>query len=264
MMNNVPVEVQAFLHMYVSELKSTLPHDQVIGVYVYGSTALGAFHLETSDIDFVTVTKEELKKDEEENICALHKRLCEHGLGKRMDGMYIPLAHVGQKNEEMAAYQYCADGKIHKGYWDVNAVTWWTLKHHGITVTGRDVSQLSLQVGWNDVVETMKYNIEQYWSKKAASPYLFFTDEWVESAVVTMGRILYTLENGGIVSKDAGLTYMMKSSPKWEPLLQEVKRIRTGKGERVMTRWSRMKMTRQYLLEGIEVCTNKWLLQDSR
>lgn len=264
MMNNVPVDVQAFLHTYVNELKSTLPHEQVIGVYVYGSVALDAFHLETSDIDFVTVTKEELKKEEEDNLCELHKRLCEHELGKRMDGMYIPLAHVGKKNEEMPAYTYCADGKAHKGYWDVNAVTWWTLKHHGITVTGRDVSQLPLQVDWNDVVETMKYNVEQYWSNKAARPYLFLVDEWVESAVVTIGRILYTLDNGGIVSKDAGLEYMMKSSSKWEVLLQEVARIRSGKGEQAMTRWSRMKMTRQYLLEGIEACKKKWMLQNSR
>lgn len=257
-MKRVPTEVQMFLNMYVNELYNTLSHEQIVGVYVYGSIALGAFCAETSDIDFVVVTKGHLTEEEEMNLCALHKKVCKDKFGKRMDGMYIPFVYLGKNNEEMLPYVYCADGKIHKGHWDVNAVTWWTLKHHGITVIGQEARELALQIDWNDVVETMKYNIEQYWSKKATHPYLFFMEEWVESAVVTIGRILYTLEHEEIVSKDEGLAYMMKSTKGWEPILQEVQRIRQGKGKRSMSRWSRMRMTRRYMLAGIEVCKVKW------
>lgn len=258
-MEKIPTEVDLFLKRYVNELQNVLSGDQLVGVYLYGSIALGAFYAETSDIDFVAVTKEELTAEEEMNLRELHKKLCADKFGKRIDGMYIPLVYLGKNNEEMPPYVYCANGKVHKGHWDVNAVTWWTLKHHGITVTGRSARELPLQVDWNDVVETMKYNIEQYWSRKAARPYLFFMEEWVESAVVTIGRILYTLEHEGIVSKDEGLAYMMKAAKGWEPLLQEVQRIRHGKSKRSMSRWSRMRMTRRYLLDGIEVCKVKWV-----
>ena len=51
-----------------------------------------------------------------------------------------------------------------------------------------------------------KYNEIQrrtfVWLEKAKRPYLFFIEEWVESAVVTMGRILYTFRHKTIVSKD--------------------------------------------------------------
>lgn len=254
---DLPEEVKSLMEQYVNGLQDIFSNEKIIGVYVYGSIALGAFHIETSDIDFVTVTKEPINEAEKIRIMELHKALNKSTLGKRMDGMYIPLVHLGKRNEEMPPYVYCADGKIHNGHWDVNAVTWWMLKHHGITVTGKGARELSLQVEWRDVIETMKYNVEQYWSQKAAHPYLFFSDEWVESAVVTIGRIVYTLENRTIVSKDAGLVYMKKSSKEWEPLLQEVQRIRDGKGKRSMSRWSRMKLTRRYVLDGIAVCKQK-------
>ena len=45
--------------------------------------------------------------------------------------------------------------------------------------------------------------------------------------VVTMGRILYTLDHKTIVSKDRGLQYILERSAKeWEPLLKEVERMR--------------------------------------
>ena len=65
---------------------------------------------------------------EKQRLVELHKKLSDNTLGKRMDGMYIPLADLGKYNDEMNEYVYCADGKANVGHWDINAVTWWTLK----------------------------------------------------------------------------------------------------------------------------------------
>ena len=91
-----------------------------------------------------------------------------------MDGMYIPLADLGKYNDEMNEYVYCADGKANIGHWDINAVTWWTLKNQGITVTGKEAEDLSFQIRWDDVVNTMKYNVERYWSEKRSSRIYFY------------------------------------------------------------------------------------------
>ncbi|WJE52338.1 DUF4111 domain-containing protein [Bacillus cereus] len=256
----LPGEVKSLMEQYVTGLQDIFVNEKLIGVYVYGSIALGAFHLETSDVDFVTVTREAVSEAQKLQISELHKKLSKTTLGKRMDGMYIPFADLGKFNEEMQQYVYCADGKINIGHWDVNAVTWWTLKHRGITITGKEASELPFEVPWSEVVETMKYNVKQYWSEKVSRPYLFLIEEWVESAVVTMGRILYTLEQKTIVSKDEGLQYMLKSSnDKWKPLLQEVERIRHNKGaKRTISIWKRANMTKKYLLSGIEECRKKW------
>lgn len=255
----IPEEVKFFLDQYVNELQEVISNEKLVGVYVYGSLALAAFHPESSDIDFVTVTKEAVSEAEKVKIRELHKRLCTHDLGKRMDGMYVPLAHVGKQNHEMSPYLYCSEGKINEGHWDINSVTWWTIKNYGITVLGQTADELPYVVTWDDVVSTMKYNVEQYWSEKVKRPYLFLSTEWVEFAVVTMGRIMCTLEMERIVSKDEGLQYMMNSCKEWEQLLQEVYWIRQNEGLKPsLSRWRRAQMTKQYLLFSVKQCRGKW------
>lgn len=256
----LPEEVKQLMERYTVELKEIFLDEKIVGVYIYGSIALGAFHAETSDVDFITVISDSVNEAEKQQLVELHKKLSKSTLGKRMDGMYIPLADLGKYNHEINEYVYCADGKADIGHWDINAVTWWTLKNQGITVSGKEVEDLSFQIKWDDVVNTMKYNVEHYWFEKAKRPYLFFIEEWVESAVVTMGRILYTLEHKTIVSKDRGLQYMLELySYKWDPLLREVERMRQNpKEKRIISRWRRADMTKQYLLYVIEECRGKW------
>ncbi|MFL0492179.1 nucleotidyltransferase [Bacillus sp. AFS054943] len=256
----LPEEVKKLMGQYIAELKEIFLDEKIVGVYVYGSIALGAFHIETSDVDFVTVISDSVNEAEKQQLVELHKKLSSSTLGKRMDGMYIPLADLGKYNDAMNEYVYCAEGKAAIGYWDINAVTWWTLKNEGITVMGKEAGDLPFQIKWDDVVQTMKYNVEHYWSEKAKRPYLFFIEEWVESAVVTMGRILYTLDHKTIVSKDRGLQYLLERSAKeWEPLLKEVERMRRSPMEKKkLSVWRRADMTKRYLLSLIEECREKW------
>ncbi|WP_080013107.1 nucleotidyltransferase domain-containing protein [Bacillus cereus] len=256
----LPEEVKQLMGQYIAELKEIFLDEKIVGVYVYGSIALGAFHIETSDVDFVTVISDSVNEAEKQQLVELHKKLKSSTLGKRMDGMYIPLADLGKYNDEMNEYVYCAEGKAGIGYWDINAVTWWTLKNEGITVTGKEAENLPFQIQWDDVVNTMKYNVEHYWIEKAKRPHLFFIEEWVESAVVTMGRILYTLDHKTIVSKDRGFQYLLERSAKeWEPLLKEVERMRHNpKEKRMLSIWRRADMTKRYLFHLIETCREKW------
>ncbi|PGZ09861.1 nucleotidyltransferase [Bacillus cereus] len=256
----LPAEVKQLMGQYIAELKEIFLDEKIVGVYIYGSIALGAFHIETSDVDFVTVISDSVNEAEKQQLVELHKKLSSSTLGKRMDGMYIPLADLGKYNDEMNEYVYCAEGKADIGYWDINAVTWWTLKNQGITVIGKEAEDLPFQIKWDDVVNTMKYNVEHYWSEKVNRPYLFFIEEWVESAVVTMGRILYTLDHKTIVSKDRGLQYLLERSVKeWESLLKEVERMRHNpKGKKKLSIWRRADMTKRYLLHLIEICREKW------
>jgi predicted nucleotidyltransferase len=256
----LPAEVKQLMEQYIVGLKEIFLGEKIVGVYIYGSIALGAFHIETSDVDFVTVISDSVNKAEKQQIIELHKKLRKSTLGKRMDGMYITLADLGKYNHEINEYVYCAEGKADSGYWDINAVTWWTLKNQGITVIGKEAEDLPFQIKWDDVVNTMKYNVEHYWLEKAKRPYLFFIEEWIESAVVTMGRILYTLDHETIVSKDRGLQYMLELySHKWEPLLREVERMRhSPKEKRKLSSWRRADMTKRYLLSVIEECRRKW------
>src|SRR5688572_22602022 len=49
--------------------------DQLIGMYVGGSLATGAFDPQTSDIDFLVVTRDEIDEKHERALQAAHARL---------------------------------------------------------------------------------------------------------------------------------------------------------------------------------------------
>ena len=62
--------------------------EKIVGVYIYGSIALGAFHAETSDVDFVTVISDPVNEAEKQQLVELHKKLSGSTLGKK-NGWYV-------------------------------------------------------------------------------------------------------------------------------------------------------------------------------
>ncbi|MGQ0513017.1 nucleotidyltransferase domain-containing protein, partial [Bacillus sp. D-CC] len=104
----LPKEVEQLMEQYIVGLKEIFLDEKIVGVYIYGSIALGAFHAETSDVDFVTVISDPVNEAEKQQLVELHKKLSGSTLGKRMDGMYIPLADLGKYNDEMNEYVYSA------------------------------------------------------------------------------------------------------------------------------------------------------------
>ena len=64
----LPTEVQQLMERYTVELKRNFLDEKIVGVYIYGSIALGAFHKETSDVDFVTVINDSVNEAENSSL----------------------------------------------------------------------------------------------------------------------------------------------------------------------------------------------------
>ncbi|ADK15516.1 MULTISPECIES: aminoglycoside adenylyltransferase domain-containing protein [Clostridium] len=128
--------------------------------------------------------------------------------------MYLTKNKVGKPNSEIEPYLYFCDEKFNSyGYYDINYVTWWTLKYNGIPINSPNVSSLNINVQWNNIVETMNYNLNSYWKKKLCEKNIFLSDEWIEFAVLTLCRILYTLDNKSIATKIESAKYTIMSIP---------------------------------------------------
>ena len=256
MHDRIPPSIHPLLLQYAELLQTELP-DAFHSVHLYGSIALGAYDDQKSDIDFVTTINRSLTADELSRLKNVHRRLLRSSpLAKRMDGMYIRLEDVGKVNGELQPYPCCASGTFKpSAYWDMNHITWWTLKHHAIPVAGRELQPL-IRTDWRDVSDTLKYNIEDYWAQKAKKRLYFLLDEWVESAVLTLCRIEYTLQEQHIISKAGAGEYALAALPaQWHPLVNEALRIRTGSGTAAFSsRWGRAKTTQQFLMERIRFC----------
>jgi len=77
-------EVEPLLEAFASGVEGVLA-DDLVGVYIHGSLALGGFDPRNSDVDFLVATRDVLEPDTVARLAALHR-----ALGEQLDGSYVP------------------------------------------------------------------------------------------------------------------------------------------------------------------------------
>lgn len=264
MKQTLPQEVHKLMQVFLHLLNTYLTKDLIEGVYIYGSTAIGAFEQEKSDIDFIVLLKRTANKKEIEILDDIHVQLTNENLGARIDGMYILKADIGKTNSVLAPYPYYSDGSLEVGHWDINHITWWVLKEYGSVLQGTPIIELGIATKWEDVFNTLKYNINEYWYSKAKEIRGSVSDEMVEFATTTICRILYSLDKKEIISKKIALENGIDTLPeRWKPLLMEGLRIRSSRQTESLfnTESLRAEACRHFVLYAHELCNDKYFLE---
>ncbi|MBY6037491.1 nucleotidyltransferase domain-containing protein [Fictibacillus nanhaiensis] len=225
----LPEDVEEFLEIYKELLLEVLPSERIKGIYVYGSLALGAFDPNSSDLDFVTVINGRIGKKTEDLLNLVHLRCNAHQFGPRLDGCYITPGQVGMVYPDLEEYPFFTEGKMHRGFHDLNDLTWWMLKTKGITVYGEPFSVLPLEVRWTDAEKTMNEYLNTYWNEKVERDMCFFYDDWIEFGVVMLCRILLSFTYKNIFSKKEAIAKAKPLVPSlFHPILLEGLRIKTN------------------------------------
>jgi predicted nucleotidyltransferase len=223
----LPSVVGPVLDAYLgSLLKSEVP---VTGIYLYGSLCLGGFDADSSDIDLLVITPQVLSTPEIDRLRRLHATLDDaFPLANRLEISYLPLPFATPEASPGVVYPVVRDGDfLVEGVGDVNAVTWWQIHHLGLTLLGPHPSSLALPASWDAVEAAMHHNLTTYWAARAAEPGRFLDEYWVQFAVTTLCRILTTLEEQRIETKDEAVQrWGLRLPPRWHQLLRETTRIR--------------------------------------
>ncbi len=133
----------------------------------------------------------------------------------------------------MPPHPYVHDGILHaSGYHDINAVTWWILKHRGIAVCGPPPDQFDIYVEWENLLVKMHHNLNTYWASFTTNPrrmVWLLKDYGIQWAVLGVLRQFYTFREQAITSKTgAGMYGLMHTPPQWHLLIQEAINIRAG------------------------------------
>ena len=84
-------DVNVFLGLLLANLRAVLG-DQLVGLYLGGSLALGDFNPQRSDVDFAAVTRDELPPELVAALEQMHARLWATGTrwARKLDGSYVP------------------------------------------------------------------------------------------------------------------------------------------------------------------------------
>jgi Domain of unknown function (DUF4111) len=224
--------------------------NQIAGLYIVGSGALGAWRLGGSDIDVIVGTHDQAKltygklvllrgiSGAIEAVAALlHRRpvrsgtvnasfVTEGDLGKPVSTI-VPLgSFVGLKVSTNKAF-------------DINPVMWFVLERYGIALRGPNSAQLGLIVDEHERKEWTKANLLAYWKpwaeavrSKEEFPSMSF-DRGLEWGVSGVSRMHCTVRTGNVISKRAALDYASETfDPRWEPVIRLATAQRDGEPNR--------------------------------
>src|SRR5215212_1686527 len=154
----IPESVQQVLNEYIALVHQALP-GLLTGVYLHGSVALNAFNPGLSDVDFISITSRRCTATDVDALRTLHHTLIQRYPQAHLEGCYLLPEDVGRFEEAMPPHPYIHDGIFQaSGYHDINAVTWWVLKHCGVAVYGPPPDQFDIQIDWESLLLKMHHN----------------------------------------------------------------------------------------------------------
>jgi hypothetical protein len=228
----IPQPVQEVLNEYIALAHAALP-GLLTGVYIHGSLALNAFNPGLSDIDFISITSRRCTATDIDSLRALHDTLVQRFPQAQLEGCYLLSQDVGRFEDTMPPHPYVHDGSFEaSGYHDINAVTWWILKHRGIAIYGPPPDQFDIHIDWENLLVKMHHNLNTYWASFTTNPQrmaLLLKDYGVQWAVLGVLRQFYTFREHAITSKAGAGTYGLVHTPQqWHQLIQEAINIRAG------------------------------------
>jgi hypothetical protein len=240
----LPADVEFEITRHAALVDRVLP-GRLAGLYVVGSTALGAFVPGKSDIDFVAVLDGDVAATElarlRQELRRVHSRAVRKALTSLppvwplvCNGVYVRREDLARRTADVkpicghVARQFA----VGEGF-DVNPVTWSTLARGGITVRGPEVSQLGVRDDDEELRAWTRGNLDGYWRRWARAaqqplrpgvPALVGLTRQYGLAWGVLGapRLHCTIATGEIISKEQGGVYALETfDASWRPLIEQ-------------------------------------------
>jgi hypothetical protein len=203
--------------------------DRLAGIYLDGSLALGSFEPDRSDVDVVVVTEGELDPGLVRRLAALHVRLVtDHPRwGHELECSYIAreaLRHAPRPGPHPNVER--GEGGLElvhpeAGYWVLHRSL---LREHGIAVVGPAPATLIDPVTPAQLLEAVASVLREWWAPMLVDPTRLRSWGYRGYAVLTMCRMLYTLQHGTIVSKSVAAGWARASlARRWTSLIDHAR-----------------------------------------
>jgi hypothetical protein len=215
-------EINDFLSLLLAHVHAVLG-DQFIGLYLGGSLALGDFHPDRSDIDFVAVTVGEPSPETVAALAEMHARLWTTGgrWARKLDGSYVPQQVLRRWTSNDPPCPFIEEDQFYVMNQGSAVIQRHLIRQHGVVVAGPGPRLLIDPVAADDLRNALRDNLEKSWRPLLENP------SWVEQsqkqpfAILTMCRTLYTLEHGSVASKPVAAGWAIQTiGEPWTELIE--------------------------------------------
>ena len=214
-------DVNAFLDLLHANQRAVLG-DQLVGLYLGGSLALGDFNPKRSDIDFVAVTAEDLAPEQVAGLEQVHARLWAAGTkwARKLDGSYVPQQVIRRWAPDHPPCPFVEAAEFYVTQQGSAVIQRHILCEHGIAVVGPQPHTLLDPVTAPELRATVYDMLARWWRPLLDDPAWLQRDSNQSFAVLTMCRMIYTYEHGAVASKPTAARWCRQIiSSQWAGLI---------------------------------------------
>jgi predicted nucleotidyltransferase len=179
---------------------------ELAGVYLYGSLTTAEFDRQ-SDIDVLVVTRDEMSDEVFATVAAMHDKIAagDSWCATQLEVAYIPLQALRRYDAETSVYPHLDRGKgehlQRKEHWTDCVVQRHVLRELGIALAGPHPATLIDPVSDEDRRQAMHDLLFRWGESLFSDPSQLERRGSQSYVVLSICRILYTLETGAVASK---------------------------------------------------------------
>jgi hypothetical protein len=198
--------------------------EDLVGMYLGGSLALGGFFPPASDVDVLVATARRLSDPAVERLRRLHGALASGGgWAARLEVVYLPLATL-RRFDPADTRRYPVGASDRRFVLGRQGATWvldrWVVREHGLVVLGPAPPELIDPIGPEQLRAAVRTSLARHWALVEQDTAWLRPRNYQAFAVLTMCRALYVLEHGVLVSKPAAATWAARRlGPPWLALV---------------------------------------------
>ena len=222
-------DVDAIIHELLSGARTILG-DDLLGMYLIGSLAAGDFDPQNSDIDFVVVTAAELSAETIAALTAMHAHIAagDSKWATEIEGSYIPADALRRYDPANARHPhiYRGHGEDESRLIVMQHASDWVIQRHvlreqGVVVVGPPPRTLVDPIHPDDLRQAVR-TLARVWPEPLLhDPEPLRHDGYHAYTVVTLCRMLYTLQHGTVVSKPVAAHWAQTADgARWSALIE--------------------------------------------
>ncbi len=215
-------EVDEILETLLARIKDVLG-EKLVGFYLYGSLAAGDFDCQSSDIDFVVATAQELNDEGTAKLRRMHEEIYNQPgrWNKKLEGAYIPVKALRRYDPDFQQPFVNGDKPLRRTRlgpdWIINRHI---LREQGVAVYGPAAATLIDPVSEEEIIQAVKDELFVSWKPILSNTEKMKTRLYQAFAILTMCRALYALKHGEIATKTRAAQWAKKTlGPKYSRLI---------------------------------------------
>jgi hypothetical protein len=229
---NLPQNVIGMLENLLPGISQALGNN-LVGVYLRGSLALGDFIPATSDIDVLAVTERPVTATEFAALAAMHAHLAAmpNPYANRIELAYIDRVAL---KRFAAGLRHPTLGQGEVLAWSEHRANWimerWVVRERGVVLLGPDPQTLIDPIAPDELRAAVRGRLRDWaaWADQPADPDWLLPRSHKAFVVETMCRALYTLARNELLSKPRAIAWALETLPEpWRALVAQSQAWRT-------------------------------------